>query len=71
MLGLYIFIAGSTKSIVKRWCFFAGHNRYGICQKHNFQFKTIEREFDSKDDACIWIIDNQKGRRNLPLFVKV
>ncbi|HEY3361030.1 MAG TPA: hypothetical protein VGK06_04165 [Methanosarcina sp.] len=48
-----------------------GHNRYGICNKHNIKFKTVEYDFDSKDDACIWIIDNQNGRRNLPQFVKV
>jgi Helix-turn-helix. len=44
-----------------------GHNRYGICSKHNILFKTIEREFDSKNDACIWIIQNQFGKRNLSM----
>jgi N6-adenosine-specific RNA methylase IME4 len=42
-----------------------GHNRYEICQKHNIQFKTIEKDFDDKDDVKLWIINNQLGRRNI------
>ena len=42
-----------------------GHNRYKICQDQELDFNIIEREFDSEDAAKIWIIDNQKGRRNL------
>jgi hypothetical protein len=47
-----------------------GHNRYGICTKHGIPFKTIEREFDSTEDARVWIIQNQFGRRNLVPFVR-
>lgn len=47
-----------------------GHNRYQIAQEHGLDFKTIQKEFDSIDDVKIWIIDNQKGRRNLTDFVK-
>ena len=42
-----------------------GHNRYRICEKHGLDFKTTEREFDSRDAAKIWIYENQLGRRNL------
>lgn len=42
-----------------------GHNRYRICEKHDLDFKTTEREFDSRDAAKIWIYSNQLGRRNL------
>jgi hypothetical protein len=42
-----------------------GHNRYAICQKHNISFKVSDKVFDSNEKAKIWIIDNQKGRRNL------
>lgn len=42
-----------------------GHNRYEICQKHNIEFQTTEISFDSRDDAKIWIIQNQFSRRNL------
>ena len=42
-----------------------GHNRYEICQRHGIQFRTTELEADNIEDVKIWIIDNQKGRRNL------
>jgi ParB-like chromosome segregation protein Spo0J len=42
-----------------------GHNRYEICTRLGIEFKTTEKEFESKDAAKIWMIDNQKGRRNL------
>jgi len=42
-----------------------GHNRYDICQKNNIEFKTLEMNFNSKNDVKLWMIDNQKGRRNL------
>jgi hypothetical protein len=47
-------------------CILDGHNRYEICQKHNIGFKILEKEFDSEDEAKIWIIRNQLARRNLP-----
>lgn len=42
-----------------------GHNRYDICQDHGIEFKTIEMDFDSRDEVIDWIINNQLGRRNL------
>jgi len=42
-----------------------GHNRYNICKENNIEFQTVEKQFDTKDQAKVWIIDNQKGRRNL------
>lgn len=45
-----------------------GHNRYEICQKHGLGFRTEPIVFDSEDDACIWIIQNQFGRRNLAIY---
>lgn len=45
-----------------------GHNRYGICRKHGIGFRTTEREFESRDAAKIWIIENQFGRRNLSKY---
>ena len=42
-----------------------GHNRYEICQKHEIPFETVEKEFASRDEAIIWIITTQVGRRNL------
>jgi N6-adenosine-specific RNA methylase IME4 len=42
-----------------------GHNRYEIAQKHNLKFKVEAMQFESMNKALIWMIDNQKGRRNL------
>jgi len=47
-----------------------GHNRYKICKKHNLEFNVVEKSFESRNDVCIWIIQNQLGRRNLPLFAR-
>lgn len=45
-----------------------GHNRYRICEKHGIEFKTMEMQFDSRDAAKIWIIENQFTRRNLSRY---
>lgn len=42
-----------------------GHNRYAICQKHGLSFKTTDMHFTNRDDAKVWILRNQMGRRNL------
>jgi len=42
-----------------------GHNRYSICDEHGIEFRTMEMEFESRDAAKIWIIENQFKRRNL------
>jgi len=42
-----------------------GHNRYAICHMHNIPFEISKLNFDSKEDALIWIAENQLGRRNL------
>jgi len=48
-----------------------GHNRYELAQKHSLQFDLHEVDFNSQDEAVLWIIDNQLGRRNLTDFVKL
>ena len=42
-----------------------GHNRYAICQKHEIPFAIQEKDFSSRDDAMLWMLRNQLGRRNL------
>ena len=42
-----------------------GHNRYEICTKHKISFNTIDKQFDSREDALIWIVSTQISRRNL------
>lgn len=45
-----------------------GHNRYQICTKHGIEYRTEEKEFSDRDAAMQWIILNQFGRRNLPIY---
>jgi len=42
-----------------------GHNRYEICQKHQIAFSTKFLDFGSKEEAKLWMLTNQLGRRNL------
>ena len=42
-----------------------GYNRYKICTHHQLPFKTVDMEFDSREEVLIWIISNQISRRNL------
>ena len=42
-----------------------GHNRYAICQKHDIPFAVAEKDFDGREDAMLWMLRNQLGRRNL------
>lgn len=66
---------GLEDSIVKEGCRDAlilwgntlidGHNRYEICIKHNIPFKTIQKDFKSRDEVILYMIDTQFARRNL------
>jgi|GEM_PF-2169182 len=43
-----------------------GHNRYQFCIAEGIKFTTTElKGIESRDDAKLWIIRNQFGRRNL------
>ena len=42
-----------------------GHNRYEICDKYGIEFYVIEIELSDREEAKIWILRNQLGRRNL------
>jgi len=42
-----------------------GHNRYGICKKHNIPFEVKNIEFGSKEEAILWMVRQQIGRRTL------
>ena len=42
-----------------------GHNRHGICLKHNLNFKIHLISFDSLKEIRDYMINNQLGRRNL------
>lgn len=45
-----------------------GHNRLEICQRLNIPYLTKEIELTDREDAKLWIIKNQFGRRNLGAF---
>lgn len=46
-----------------------GHNRFRIVGKHpTIQFNIKRMEFANRDEAKLWIIRNQLGRRNLNPF---
>jgi ParB-like chromosome segregation protein Spo0J len=47
-----------------------GHNRYAICQKHGLHYDNEEIDFDTEQDALVWIINNQLGRRNVTDYQK-
>jgi hypothetical protein len=42
-----------------------GHHRYQICTDLKLPFETRELELSNRAEAKIWIIKNQRGRRNL------
>ena len=47
-----------------------GHNRYEICKKHGISPKFKEISFSSEENAMLWILNNQLGRRNLTPYQK-
>ena len=48
-----------------------GHNRYEICARLDLPFEIEEMRFDDRSHAEEWIIRNQFGRRNLPVYDRV
>ena len=42
-----------------------GHNRYEICTRLNIEFATAESDVETRENALLWIEENQLGRRNL------
>ena len=42
-----------------------GYNRYKICTEHDIPYRTISKDFDSREFAEIWIISNQISRRSM------
>ncbi|MCL2528108.1 MAG: hypothetical protein FWE42_06755 [Defluviitaleaceae bacterium] len=42
-----------------------GHMRYEICIKHGIEFEVIKLPLATREEAKLWILENQLGRRNL------
>jgi len=47
-----------------------GHHRYRLAREFSLPFETREMTFDSLNDAKLWIIKNQSGRRNMTLYAR-
>ncbi|MBK6869788.1 MAG: hypothetical protein IPG98_18440 [Burkholderiales bacterium] len=45
-----------------------GHNRYEICTRNDIEYGIEEMLFESREDVIVWMVDNQRGRRNLNDF---
>jgi biotin operon repressor len=49
-----------------------GHNRFEICQTYGLPFSTVEIEgIRTREEAKVWIIRHQLGRRNLTDFQRI
>lgn len=48
-----------------------GHNRYEICKKHNIPYEVKEVEFENKQEAIIWMVRQQLGRRSLTSLQRI
>jgi hypothetical protein len=48
-----------------------GHARYEICVKHSIDYLVRDKEMGSRDEAMVWIIDQQLGRKNLSHHKKI
>ena|SRR5262252_1747367 len=47
-----------------------GHHRYAICTRLSLPFRTTRIAMASRQDALIWILQLQLGRRNLSDFAR-
>ncbi len=47
-----------------------GHNRYRICHENGIPFSITELDRANEDEAFLWLIENQLGRRNVPDFIR-
>ena len=45
-----------------------GHNRFEISERWDLDFETESKHFENEDDAKLWMILNQFGRRNLSAY---
>jgi ParB-like chromosome segregation protein Spo0J len=48
-----------------RYVLVDGHNRYGICRKHQLPFKVQIMQFDDREAVRDWMVNNQLGKRNV------
>jgi hypothetical protein len=42
-----------------------GYHRYELATQHGLDYAVVEMEFETEDDAILWVLQNQLARRNL------
>ena len=47
-----------------------GHNRFRIAAKHSLKCEFRKMNFKNRNDAMIWMIKNQLGRRNISAYYR-
>ena len=72
---------GLEESILKEGCrepiltwdgtILDGHNRFFVCIAHGVVFETEALPLDSREEARLWMLENQFGRRNLTDAAKI
>ena len=45
-----------------------GHHRHTICTEHDIPYRMVILDFEDKLDAKEWMVNTQKGRRNLTKY---
>jgi integrase len=64
-LGLGAKEKGRDELVLWKGTLLDGHNRHTICIRRRIACKTRSIELKDRTAALLWIIDNQKGRRNV------
>ena len=48
-----------------------GHNRYKICKEHEISYEVHHKLFSDRNEAKLWMLQNQYARRNMNGFQRV
>jgi hypothetical protein len=65
--GCLLFECPSCQTQIEHpWTVLDGHSRWEICAQHHLRYAVVEvKGLENREDAKIWILRNQFGRRNL------
>lgn len=47
-----------------------GHNQYDLCERHGLDYQLVVQPIADRNEARLFIIDQQRGRRNLNIYQK-
>ncbi len=48
-----------------------GHNRLELCSRHDIAYQVVERDFSDEAEVKLWMLDNQRARRNLSPYQRI